>query len=233
MAEGQLAAGGKQPAWTVMRDCLANALSYDARVCDVTHYQPFAEMLRDELIEVAGAIAGIKMQATQIMQLFMHREEGGVDVHGRVAPGARARTAALMERGPDLRARLRQLYPDASPDAHAAAEGISDAVQLLQLMRSQGIAVGPYGLPQRVGIIPQQAAEALRPPAPAGHLHAAFNKQASLNRTCESTCSTPWEAATRHGSAVAAAQQQGIYSPREIMQATMSCPSMTTRWQGR
>ena len=29
MAEGQLEAGGQQPAWMVMRDCLANALTYD------------------------------------------------------------------------------------------------------------------------------------------------------------------------------------------------------------
>ena len=104
-----------------------------------------------------------------------------MDVHDPVASGARARTAAAIERGPDLRARLRQLFPDAPPEAHAAAEGISDATQLMQQLRAQGIAIGPYGLPQRVGIIPQQAAEALRPPAPACHLHAAFNKQASLN----------------------------------------------------
>ena len=43
-----------------MRDCLANALSYDARVCDVMHYEPFAEVLREEIIEVAGAICGHK-----------------------------------------------------------------------------------------------------------------------------------------------------------------------------
>ena len=109
----------------------------------------------------------------ETMQLFMRREEGGMDVHDPVASGARARAAAVVERGPDLRARLRQLYPDASADAYAVAEGISDADWLLQELRGQGIAIGPYGIPQRVGIIPQRAAEALRPPAPASHLHAA------------------------------------------------------------
>ena len=149
------------------------------------HYAPFAEVLRDEIIEVAGTIAGIEMQPAHTMQLLMRREEGGMDLHDPVASGARAR-AAVIERGPDLRARLRTLYPDASPEAYAVAEGISDANQLLQQLREQGIAIGPDGLPQRVGIIPQQAAEALRPPAPASHLHAAFNKQASLNMHGES-----------------------------------------------
>ena len=58
MAEGQLAAGGKQPAWTVMRDCRASALSYDARVCNSVHYGPFAVRLKGELTQVAAAIAG-------------------------------------------------------------------------------------------------------------------------------------------------------------------------------
>ena len=159
MAETQLAAGGKQPAWTIMRDCLANALSYDARVCEVTHYRSFAEQLRDEISGVAGAIAGIELQPVHAMQLFMRREEGGMDVHDPVASGARARAAAVVERGPDLRTRLRELFPDAQPVAYNAAEGIKDAPDLLHEMREQGIAIGPYGLPQRVGIIPQNAAE--------------------------------------------------------------------------
>ena len=49
----------------------------------------------------------------------------------------------------------------------------------MQRLRGQGIAIGPYGLPQRVGIIPQRATDAMRPPAPASHLHAALSKQAS------------------------------------------------------
>ena len=59
MAEGQLEAGGKQPAWMVMRDCLASALTYDARVCSAVHYQPFALQLRGEIIRVASAVAGV------------------------------------------------------------------------------------------------------------------------------------------------------------------------------
>jgi hypothetical protein len=55
MAEGQLAAGGKQPSWTVMRDCLANALSYDARVCNSQHYGPFVKRLQVEIVQVASA----------------------------------------------------------------------------------------------------------------------------------------------------------------------------------
>ena len=181
MAEGQLAAGGKQPAWTVMRDCLANALSYDARVCNAMHYGPFAERLREEIIAVAGAIAGVEMGPVQTMQMLMRREEGGMGLDDPVASGARARIAAVIERGPDLRARLRLLYPEAAPEVQGNAEGLTDAEHLMQQLRGQGIAIGPYGLPQRVGILPQHAADAPRPPAPASHLHAAFSKQASLN----------------------------------------------------
>ena len=66
-------------------------------------------------------------------------------------------------------------------ESHRDAEGLSDADTLLQQMRNQDIALGPCGLPQRVGIVPQHAADALRPLAPASHLHAALNKQASQN----------------------------------------------------
>ena len=45
----------------------------------------------------------------------------------------------------------------------------------------QGITLGPYGLPQRLGLVPRDPADALRATALAGHLHAALNKQASLN----------------------------------------------------
>ena len=121
------------------------------------------------------------MQPTHTMQLFMRREDGGMDVHDPLASGTRARAAAVMERGPELRARLQELFPGMPPVACNAAEGLGDALVLLHELREQGIAIGPYGLPQMVGIVPQNAEAALRPPAPASHLHSAFSKQASLN----------------------------------------------------
>ena len=156
MAEGQLASGGKQPAWTVMRDCLANALSYDARVCKSVHCGPFAAILRRELTQVVTAIAGAELGPMQTEQIFLRREDGGMDVNDPVASGARARVAAVIERGPDLRARLRLLFPEAAVEAHRGAEGLADAETLVQQMRQQGIAVGPYGLPPACGHSPPE-----------------------------------------------------------------------------
>ena len=106
-----------------MRDCLANALSYDARICNAAHHGPFAARLLGEIVAVAAAIAGAELKPMQIAQLFMRREDGGVDVNDPVASGARARVAAVIERGPDLRARLRQLYPSAAPETYCKADG--------------------------------------------------------------------------------------------------------------
>ena len=104
-----------------MRSCLANALSYDARVCNSVHYGPFAARLQGEITAVAAAIAGVELGPMQIMQLFMRREEGGMDLNDPIASGARARVAAVIERGPALRARLRMLYPEATPDVQCKA----------------------------------------------------------------------------------------------------------------
>ena len=89
-----------------MRGCLANALTYDARVCSAVHDQPFALQLRVEIMQVASAVAGGGLAGLQQQQLFMRREEGGVDVHDPVGTGVRARAAAVTERGPTLRDRL-------------------------------------------------------------------------------------------------------------------------------
>ena len=164
-----------------MRGCGANALTYDARVCSAVHYQPYVHQLRDEIIQVASAVAGGQLVGLQQQQLFMRREEGGMDVHDPVDSGVRARAAAVIERGPNLRDRLQQLYPVAPAAQRRQAEGIGDADEIIERLARQGIAVGPYGLPQRLGIILRDAADALRPPAPASHLHAAYNKQASWN----------------------------------------------------
>ena len=80
-----------------------------------------------------------------------------MDVHDPLASGMRARAAAVIERGPELRARLQELFPGMVPGASNAAEGLGDAAVLMQELRDQGIAVGPYGVPQKVGSIPQNA----------------------------------------------------------------------------
>ena len=120
---GQLEAGGILPAWVVMRDCLANALTYDPRVCSTVHYQPCALQLREEITQVASAVAGGALAGLQQQQLFMRREEGGMDVHDPVDSGVRARAAAVTERGPSLRDRLQQLYLVAPAVQRRQAEG--------------------------------------------------------------------------------------------------------------
>ena len=80
-AESQLESGGKQPAWLVRRDCLANALTYDARVCSAALYRPCAEKLRAEIVEVAAAVAGNVLSEQHVQRLLLRREEGGMDVH--------------------------------------------------------------------------------------------------------------------------------------------------------
>ena len=94
-----------------------------------------------------------------------------MDVHDPVDFGTRARAAALMERGSALRSALQRIYPGISNEASAGAEGMQDAQVVCEARAAQGVAIGPYGWPQKLGMWACCPEAALRPPAPAQHLH--------------------------------------------------------------
>ena len=48
--------------------------------------------------------------------------------------------------------------------------GVQDAAVVCIELAGQGIAIGPYGLPQKLGIVQRNPDAVLRPPAPAKHL---------------------------------------------------------------
>ena len=142
MAESQLPPGGKQHARMIMRECLADALTYYARVCCIAVYEPDATRLRADILAVATAVAGQTLSADGAMQWLLRREEGGVDLHDPVQSGVRARAAAVMERGSILRAALHGVYPGVEKAQLMQVEGVADADASTQRSASQGIASG-------------------------------------------------------------------------------------------
>ena len=137
-----------------MRDCLANALTYDARVCASVHDQPFALQLRSELMQVACGVAGCGLLELQVQQLFLRREEGGMKIHDPVDSGIRARAASVVERGLALREKLQQLYPAALAVLRREAEGITDAEESMVRLGTQGECIGPIWHPTEAGRYP-------------------------------------------------------------------------------
>jgi hypothetical protein len=138
MAQANLQAGGKQPAWHILRDCLCNALSFDARVCEAVQYSLFAGKLRQEIIKVAQCIVGVELNFYQAEQLFLRREEGGMQFNDPVASGVRARVAAVTERGPILRTAMARLFHGYPREVLQKAECVGDAASLLGPCATRG-----------------------------------------------------------------------------------------------
>ena len=110
-AEGQPPSGGKQAARMATRVCLASALTEDARLGHVGIYAPYVVQLSSEITGVAASVVGQCIFGGCVEQLFLRREEGGVGVGDPICFGLRARAAAVIERGPALRAARVELAP--------------------------------------------------------------------------------------------------------------------------
>ena len=124
-----------------MRDCLANALTYDARVFSADVFAPRARQLRLGVLEAASAVAGHRISGAGAEQLVLRREQGGMSVHDPAQSGLRARAAAVMERGATLRAALGELYPQPEKVDALTAERMRDAADIVARMAEQRLCI--------------------------------------------------------------------------------------------
>ena len=164
MAEGQLAYGGKQAAWMIVRGGLANALTNSARACPSEVYVPLAPRVRGSIRAVAFAVAGHRHSTDGDVQLFLRREQGGMDVQDLLQSAVRARAIGVMERGPTLRAALGHLHPQSEEaDRMNAAQGMHDAAEIF----AAGAGNGHWAArsPQTFSIFAAHPDVALRPSA--------------------------------------------------------------------
>ena len=177
-------AGAKQAAFALTRCVVAHSLDYDACVVPCSIMLPHARLVDQAVIDVIALTldtTSASLPATARAQLCLPQRHGGlqVDLPSSICP--LARTAHLVERGPDLRTQMAAwAEKEPFPDGMVAADfdGVDAALAdgLMELLQSRSI-FGIHGTGKpAVAALEAPPGQQLRPPAPDRHLLSTYLK---------------------------------------------------------
>ena len=168
-------AGGKQPAFALVRHVVAHALDFDCSVLPCCLVQPYAEQLDESVCRVVAACMDMPrsgLSGDVLEQVWLPRRLGGLQVSCSRRQCPLARAATIMGLGPAIRdcivawQEVEKCDPPLDPHAYDAVFAEGDA--LVKELTAQGIVgLNGRGCPQD-GL--ELHADALRVLQPADHL---------------------------------------------------------------